>query len=64
MQSAYDCHIGIDVVPLEPAYFDFMQHGINHLAAKTARDGIATIGCRYKPLPGSHRTSLIGLQLP
>ena len=49
MQSAYDRHVGIDVVPLEPAHFDFMQHGINHIAAKAARDGITTMGHRYKP---------------
>lgn len=48
MQSAYDHHVGIDVVPLEPAHFDFMQHGINHIAAKAARDGITTMGYRYK----------------
>ena len=51
MQSAYDRHVGIDVVPLEPAHFDFMQHGINHIAAKAARDGITTMGHRYKPPP-------------
>ena len=51
MQSAYDHHVGIDVVPLEPARFDCMLHGINHIAAKAARDGIATMGYRYKSLP-------------
>ena len=51
MQSAYDHHVGIDVVPLEPARFDFMLHGINHIAAKAARNGIATMGHRYKPSP-------------
>ena len=49
MQSAYDHHVGIDVVSLEPTHFDFMQHGINHIAAKAVRDGIATMGHRYKP---------------
>ena len=64
MQSAYDRHAGIDVVPLEPAHFDFMQHGINHIAAKAARDGVATIGCRHKLPSGSRGTGLIGPQLP
>ncbi len=61
MQSAYDRHAGIDVVSLESAHFDFMQYGVNHIAAK---DDISIIGCCYKPPPGSHRTNLIGPQLP
>ena len=37
------------MVPLEPIHFDFMQHGINQIAAKAARDGITATGHRYKP---------------
>ena len=51
LQPVYDHHVGIDVVLLEPTHFDFMQHVINHIAAKAARDGIATMGYRYKSLP-------------
>ena len=51
MQPIYDHYVGIEVVPLEPTHFDFMQHGINYIAAKAAKDGIATMGHRYKPSP-------------
>ena len=51
MQSAYDHHVGIDVVSLEPTHFDFMQRSINHIAAKAVREGIAIMGHRYKPSP-------------
>ena len=49
MRDEYDDCVGVDIVPLAPDHFDFMQHGVNHVAAHAARDGITPMGHRYHP---------------
>ena len=39
----------VDVTVLGTAHFDFMQHGLNHVAAYAAREGVTPMGGRYKP---------------
>ena len=39
----------VDVTVLDTAHFDFMQHGLNHVAAHAAREGVTSTGHRYKP---------------
>ncbi len=39
----------VDVTVLDTAHFDFMQHGLNHVAAHAAREGVTPRGDRYKP---------------
>ncbi len=45
----YDRLVSIDIVPLAADHFDFMQHGINHVAAQAAREGLTPMGFRYRP---------------
>ena len=47
-EGAYDHHVSIDIVPLAADHFAFMQHGINHVAAHAAREGITPMGYRYR----------------
>ncbi|MXZ42504.1 MAG: HEPN domain-containing protein [Caldilineaceae bacterium SB0666_bin_21] len=47
-EGAYDHHVSIDIVPLAADHFAFMQHGLNHVAAHAAREGITPIGHRYR----------------
>ncbi len=48
-EGAYDHYVSIDIVPLAADHFAFMQHGINHVAAYAAREGITPMGYRYRP---------------
>lgn len=48
-EGEYDHHVSIDIVPLAADHFDFMQHGINHVATYAAREGITPMGDRYRP---------------
>ena len=48
VRDEYDQAIGIDIVPLTARHFDFAQHGINHIAAKVARDGVTPMGYKYR----------------
>ena len=66
----------VDVTVLDTAHFDFMQHGLNHVAAHAAREGVTPRGERYKPpkpspdhlpgiaLPRSHGTGRLCLRQP
>ena len=47
--DAYGHPVSVDVTPLAADHFDFMQHGINHVAAHAARDGITPMGDFYRP---------------
>ena len=47
--AAYGRSVSVDITPLAADHFDFMQHGINHVAAYAARDGITPMGYRYRP---------------
>ena len=63
VRDAYGRSVSVDITPLAADHFDFMQHGINHVAAHAAREGITPMGCRYRPpsepqeptLPEHHR---------
>ena len=53
-RNVYTDSLAVDVTVLDTAHFDFMQHGLNHVAAYAAREGITPKGDRYKrpqPLP-------------
>ena len=43
---------GVDVTILASDFFEFMQHGLNHVAAQATRDGITPMGFKYR-LPTS-----------
>ena len=47
VQDVYAHSVGVDLVRLDPAHFDFMQHGLNHVAAQAAQDGITPMGHHY-----------------
>lgn len=47
---------GVDVTILASDFFEFMQHGLNHVAAQAARDGVTTRGFRYRPPTGGEQT--------
>lgn len=46
---------GVDVTILASDFFEFMQHGLNHVAAQAARDGITTMGFKYRPPTGGEQ---------
>lgn len=46
----------MDVTILASDFFEFMQHGLNHVAAQAARDGVTTRGFRYRPPTGGEQT--------
>lgn len=48
-RNAYTDPPAVDVTVLDTAHFDFMQHGLNHVAAYAAREGVTPMGDRYKP---------------
>ena len=53
-RNVYTDPPAVDVTVLDTAHFDFMQHGLNHVAACAAREGVTSKGVRYKllkPLP-------------
>ena len=45
----YGHSVSVDITPLAADHFDFMQHGINHVAAHAAREGITPMGEFYRP---------------
>ena len=45
----YGRSVSVDITPLASDHFDFMQHGINHVAAHAAREGITPMGDVYRP---------------
>lgn len=45
----------VDVTILASDFFEFMQHGLNHVAAQAARDGVTTRGFRYRPPTGGEQ---------
>ena len=47
---------GVDVTILASDFFEFMQHGLNHVAAQAARDGITPMGFKYRPPTGGKQT--------
>ena len=47
VQDVYANSVGVDLVRLDPAHFNFMQHGLNHVAAQAAQDGITPMGYHY-----------------
>lgn len=47
VQDVYADSVGVDLVRLDPAHFNFMQHGLNHVAAQAAQDGITPMGYHY-----------------
>ena len=54
-RNVYTVPPAVDVTVLDTAHFDFMQHGLNHVAAYAAREGVTPMGDRYKlpkPPPG------------
>ena len=56
-RNVYTAPPAVDVTVLDTAHFDFMQHGLNHMAAFAAREGVTSMGDRYKPPkpPPDHR---------
>ena len=44
----------VDVTTLTPSFFNFMQHGLNHVAAQATRDGITIMGFKFRPPSGEH----------
>ncbi len=48
-RNVYTAPPAVDVTVLDTAHFDFMQHGLNHVAAYAAREGVTSMGDRYKP---------------
>lgn len=54
----YGRTVSVDITPLAADHFDFMQHGINHVAAYAARDGITPMGYRYRSLSEPGEPSL------
>ena len=48
-RNVYTDPPAVDVTVLDTAHFDFMQHGLNHVAAHAAREGVTPMGDRYKP---------------
>ncbi len=46
-RDVYADSVGVDLVRLDPAHFNFMQHGLNHVAAEAAQDGITPMGFHY-----------------
>lgn len=48
-RNIYTAPPAVDVTVLATAHFDFMQHGLNHVAAYAAREGVTPMGDRYKP---------------
>ncbi|MCY3657589.1 MAG: nucleotidyltransferase domain-containing protein [Caldilineaceae bacterium] len=44
----YGHAVSVDITPLAADHFDFMQHGINHVAAYAAREGITPMGDVYR----------------
>lgn len=51
-RNVYTAPPAVDVTVLDTAHFDFMQHGLNHVAAYAAREGVTSMGDRYKlPMP-------------
>lgn len=54
-RNVYTAPPAVDVTVLDTVHFDFMQHGLNHVAAYAAREGVTSMGDLYKlpkPLPG------------
>ena len=47
-RNVYTAPPAVDVTVLDTAHFDFMQHGLNHVAAYAAREGVTPMGDRYK----------------
>ena len=48
-RNVYTDPPAVDVTVLDTAHFDFMQHGLNHVAAYAAREGVTPMGDHYKP---------------
>ena len=48
----YGEDIPTDLVVMSPAEFATMQFGLNHVAAKAARDGVTPMGFNYQPPAG------------
>ena len=46
---------GVDVTILASDFFEFMQHGLNHVVAQAARDGITTMSFKYRPPTGGEQ---------
>ena len=47
-RNVYTDPPAVDVTVLDTAHFDFMRHGLNHVAAYAAREGVTSMGDRYK----------------
>ncbi len=52
----YGQDIPTDVVLMSPAVFTTMQFGLNHIAAKAAREGITPMGYTYQPPTGEEES--------
>jgi len=48
-RNVYTDPPAVDVTVLDTAHFDFMQYGLNHVAAHAAREGVTPMGEHYKP---------------
>jgi len=48
VRNVYTDPPAVDVTVLDTAHFDFMQHGLNHVAVHAAREGVTPRGNRYK----------------
>ncbi len=53
----YGEDVPTDVVVMSPAEFATMQFGLNHVAAKAAKDGITPMGFNYQPPAGGSEPS-------
>ena len=49
IKKEYRHSVNVEIVPLTAHHFDFMQHGLNDIAAKAAHDGITPMGNKYRP---------------